>query len=156
MNKISLLFAILLILFLAQHAHAHCQIPCGIYDDNARFNNMVEHALTIEKSMIEINELNQAETVDYHAIVRWTYNKETHAEEIQQIVSDYFLTQRVKVPSSKTGNADYVKEISLLHQILVAAMKAKQTTALDHAKNILNLVEQYKKLYSEKHRLHNH
>ena len=38
----------------ASIAGAHCQIPCGIYDDAARITMMEEHVTTIEKSMKQI------------------------------------------------------------------------------------------------------
>jgi len=38
-------------------AYSHCQIPCGIYDDEARFTEIAEHITTIEKSMKEIESL---------------------------------------------------------------------------------------------------
>ena len=38
-------------------AWGHCQIPCGIYDDAARFTLLKEHVTTIEKSMKSIDAL---------------------------------------------------------------------------------------------------
>ena len=35
-------------------AHAHCQIPCGIFDDARVFDELEEHITTIEKSMKSI------------------------------------------------------------------------------------------------------
>ena len=35
-------------------AQSHCQIPCGIYGDDARFEELAEHIRTIEKSMAQI------------------------------------------------------------------------------------------------------
>ena len=43
-----LLFAAL---FAASGVFAHCEIPCGIYGDDMRFEMMGEHIRTIEKSM---------------------------------------------------------------------------------------------------------
>jgi nickel superoxide dismutase len=31
------------------NAAAHCEIPCGIYDDEMRINMVLEHIATIEK-----------------------------------------------------------------------------------------------------------
>ena len=38
-------------------SHAHCQIPCGIYDDYARIQSMLEDVKTIQKSIRLIYEL---------------------------------------------------------------------------------------------------
>jgi len=37
-------------LVLPNPAQAHCQIPCGIYDDYARVQSMLEDAVTVKKS----------------------------------------------------------------------------------------------------------
>jgi len=81
---------------LVQPASAHCQIPCGIYDDHARIQAMLEDAATVAKAVKLINEL--AEKTDpqsQNQVVRWVMNKEKHAQNIISTVSDYFLTQRV-------------------------------------------------------------
>ena len=39
---------------------AHCQIPCGIYDDELRVQLIEEHIGTVEKSMKMIVELGEA------------------------------------------------------------------------------------------------
>ncbi len=39
-------------------ASAHCQIPCGIYDDNARVESMLEDVATIRKAVTMMIELN--------------------------------------------------------------------------------------------------
>ena len=35
-------------------AEAHCEIPCGIYDDEAGIKQLLEHVTTIEMSMNQI------------------------------------------------------------------------------------------------------
>ncbi|TFG45794.1 MAG: superoxide dismutase, partial [Candidatus Brocadiia bacterium] len=55
--------------------YSHCQIPCGIYDDPARFTSMAENLTTIEKSMNQINTLSQEQKPNYNQIVRWVQNK---------------------------------------------------------------------------------
>ena len=77
-------------------------------------------------------------------------NKEKHADEIQHIISQYFLTQRIKGPDAtdKKAAESYVKKLTLCHQILVYAMKCKQTTDLDNVKMLTAAVEQFKKVYS--------
>jgi nickel superoxide dismutase len=59
---------------------------------------------------------------------RWVMTKEQHAGNIQIIVSEYFLTQRVKTDKSQK----YIDQTTTLHQVLVAAMKCKQTVDKSH------------------------
>lgn len=112
----------LTILLFAATAGAHCELPCGIYDDEARLHEIAEHITTIEKSVIEITELQQEKEINYNQLVRWIDNKEAHANALQEIVSQYFLTQRIKFEDDR-----YDKKLAALHQMLVYAMKCKQS-----------------------------
>ena len=77
-----------------QSAPAHCQIPCGIYDDYARVLSMLEDAATVEKSVKLIAELSgKPDIQSQQQLVRWVMNKEKHAQNIITTISDYFLTQ---------------------------------------------------------------
>ncbi|MCF7832634.1 MAG: superoxide dismutase, Ni [Candidatus Marinimicrobia bacterium] len=132
---------------------AHCEIPCGIYGDSLRFELIREHVLTIEKSMKMINELSTAEQPDYNQLVRWVNNKDEHAEKIQDIVSQYFLHQRVK-PVKSTDKAAYTKyttELELLHKISISAMKCKQGTDPVHPIKIRQDLKLFEDLYFGKH-----
>jgi nickel superoxide dismutase len=131
---------------------AHCQIPCGIYTDSMRFDMIDEHIATIEKSMQQINELSAAEPVNYNQLVRWINNKDQHAQEIQDIVDHYFMTQRVKsVPEDDGGYDDYIASLKLLHGMLVSAMKCKQTVDPTHVEALRKLNADYKALYFKDH-----
>ena len=134
------------------HAWAHCQIPCGIYDDDARFTLMLEHVTTVEKSMRQIKSLSKAEKPDSNQVVRWVTNKDVHADKLAGIVTSYFMAQRVKpVPEGdKVGHARYVRQVVLLHQVLVQSMKAKQTTDLAHCAELRKLIAEFRKAYAAK------
>ena len=108
----------------AQQGFAHCQIPCGIYDDHARVAAMLEDAGTVEKSVSLINELaGKPDAQSQNQLVRWVMNKENHAQKIISTISDYFLTQRVK-----SSQDDYVERLIKHHAVIVAAMNAKQNS----------------------------
>jgi nickel superoxide dismutase len=127
---------------MAANAWAHCEIPCGIYDDHMRIHMIEEHVTTIEKSMQQIVELGGQTPVNYNQVVRWVTNKEHHADELQHIVTQYFLTQRIK-PDQK----DYEKKLTVLHKMLLAAMKCKQTTDLAHVADLRSLTKEFEGLY---------
>lgn len=128
---------------------AHCQIPCGIYGDATRFELLEEHIKTVEKSMKEITELSSAAQPNYSQIVRWVGNKEAHAKELTEIVTFYFMAQRVKPadPKDHAAQSKYVHQVTLLHQMVVHAMKAKQTTDLAHCAKLRELLGQFKASY---------
>ena len=140
---------LLLIIFMAlgvcQSAHAHCQIPCGIYDDNARVEAMLEDVATITKSAKSISALSsKTDSKSKNQLTRWVTNKEKHAQNIISTISDYFLTQRVK-PSQK----DYVERLKKHHAVIIAAMKAKQNVDLKYAKNLEKCVKALLAYYPE-------
>ncbi|MFP4056476.1 MAG: superoxide dismutase [Ni] [Candidatus Brocadiia bacterium] len=128
---------------------AHCEIPCGIYDDQARAQRIAEHIMTIEKSMRQIAELRAAGEKNYNQLVRWIVNKEDHATKLQHIVTQYFMTQRLKPadPADEAAHGKYMAQLEVLHGMLVAAMRAKQTTDLAHVARLRELLERFRTLY---------
>jgi nickel superoxide dismutase len=128
---------------------AHCEVPCGIYDDEMRIKMIHEHITTIEKAMKQITELSAGTPANYNQIVRWTLNKEKHAEELQEIVQQYFMTQRIKPAHGDDGELakSYLDQLAALHMMLVHAMKAKQTTDLDQIEALRSLTDKFNKLY---------
>lgn len=128
---------------------AHCQMPCGIYHDQMRFDMMNEDIETIEKAMNSINDIAAAETKDYNQLVRWVDTKEMHADKIMEIVTEYFMAQRVKLVDSSdaTGHDKYLKQLEKLHHIQVYAMKCKQTTDLANVNMLKKLVKEFSDMY---------
>ncbi len=133
------------IFILCVQAYAHCEIPCGIYDDEMRIKIINEHIVTVEKSMKQIIELEKKEHHNSNQLVRWIMNKEHHADKIQEIVSQYFMTQRIKLEME-----NYEKQLSLLHQMLIYSMKCKQTTDLANVTKLKSIVNDFDALYFKK------
>lgn len=144
MNDTHVLKTILIIALLAipGQVDAHCEVPCGIYGDETRILTIEEHIQTIEKAMIQISQLNKANPVNTNQMVRWVITKEAHAEKIQHIVSQYFMTQRIKPGQEQTG-----AQLDVLHQMLVVAMKSKQTTDLQQTAELRRLLKAFEMLY---------
>jgi len=130
------------IFILSVQAFAHCEIPCGIYDDEMRIKIINEHIVTVEKSMDQIIKLEKEEHHNSNQLVRWIMNKEHHAGEIQEIVTQYFMTQRIKLDTK-----NYEKKLGLLHQMLIYSMKCKQTTDLANVTKLKDLVNDFEALY---------
>ena len=131
-----------MIFFAAPYVAAHCEIPCGIYDDMMRVNMIAEHITTIEKAMKQILELEGQKATNYNQIIRWVMNKERHADELQKIVTQYFMTQRIKFDTK-----GYSEQLTVLHKLLVYAMKCKQTTDTAHIKTLRSLLKEFEGLY---------
>ena len=143
MKKTAQIFSItLMVLFGVNLAWSHCEIPCGIYDDQMRIHMIAEDIKTIEKSMHEIIKLQAEEPKNYNQIVRWIMNKEDHADMLQDVVTQYFMTQRIKIEDDA-----YTKKLVVLHKMIVYAMKCKQTVDLSHIETLRGLLKKFSELY---------
>ena len=141
-------FNILLVsVFLTNVLSAHCQIPCGIYDDSLRIIQIKENLNTIEKAMNKITLLSsESNPQSSQQLVRWVNAKEKHADEIQSILSEYFLAQRIT-----EKKVDYLKQLSSIHKLMVNSMKCKQTTNVDIIKDSNSLLDNFIDLYFDSH-----
>lgn len=116
---------------------AHCQLPCGIFDDHARVQAMLEDTFTIERSSRLIIELTgKTDPRSRNQLIRWVMTKEEHAQNIIATISDYFLAQRVK-----SNQKDYKERLVKHHEVMVAAMKAKQNTDSKYAEKLKETIE---------------
>ncbi len=128
---------------------AHCQIPCGIYSDAMQIIQIREDLKTIEKAMRMINSLSEkSDPQSINQVNRWITNKEKHAQNIQNIVSEYFLAQRIKEDSK-----NYINKITFLHRIIVYSMKCKQNVDLKNVALTQDIVNSFSELYFDKHGL---
>jgi nickel superoxide dismutase len=146
---VALFTCLSLLLISLGSAIAHCQMPCGIYDDHLRIQMIGEDAATIEKGMHAMDSLSTQAAKNYNQIVRWVVTKEEHADKIQEIVSQYFLAQRIKAvdPADAAGYKKYIRQLELLHGMLVSAMKCKQTTDPGNVKTLRSQLTEFEKLY---------
>ncbi len=109
-----------------------------------RIHLIEEHIQTIEKSMNELAKLSKDKVQDQHQFVRWVVSKEEHAGHIQKIVSEYFLTQRIKetMPS-------YIDQLKTLHNLLVLSMKAKQSVDLKTVSDLRKTLKSFEDIYEK-------
>jgi len=129
----------------------HCQVPCGIYTDQLRFEMMLEDTKTIAKSIDQINEF--AESAGQGAmsgnsinqVSRWVSTKEDHATKIQNVMGAYFFAQRIK-----SDHADYLGQLASAHRVIVAAMKCKQAAEPDTADALKASILEFYKAYEGK------
>lgn len=142
------LIALLAVSLVPATSWSHCEIPCGIYHDEVRFDLLTEHIETIEKSMNQVTALSAEGDKNYNQLVRWVVSKEDHAIKYMEIVTQYFMTQRLKpVAAGEAGYEDYSEKARLLHQMLVYAMKCKQTTDLANVEKLKELQKSFRELY---------
>ena len=141
---------VLLTLAISVELFAHCEVPCGIYADQRRFEEMLEDTATIAKGIGQIREFTKslednADALAVNQVARWVTTKEAHATNTQHIIAQYFMTQRIK--SSANG---YVDKLKAAHAVMVAAMKCKQTADPATAETLHNAILDFYRIYEGK------
>jgi len=163
--RIAILTAVgvLCTLTLSPRISAHCQIPCGIYDDMLRIKMLEEDVTTLEKSIRSLRELaGKTSAEDVNQAVRWVKNKEVHADRMSEVVVEYFLRQRIKEPKADDAAAQkkYTDQLVALHRLLVTTMKAKQTVDPEIPGRLREQIKHFRSLYfseeDEAHAKHEH
>lgn len=141
--KLATLFAVTAVTFSsASIASAHCQVPCGIYDDNNVIGAMHTDWVTIEKASKQIDELSKDPSGNAHQLTRWINNKESHAQSLQETVLNYFLAQRLK-----SDDPQYTEKLKLCHAVIVTAMKCKQSTDSANVQKLHDLLHDFQKAF---------
>jgi nickel superoxide dismutase len=122
----------------ADKASAHCQVPCGIYDDPARIARLQEDAATISKAIGKIAELSgKHDAQSLNQAIRWVTTKDAHASHIVEVCAEYFLTQRIKPVAKGAEERDaYLERLARVHTVMVAAMKTKQKASPEAAADL--------------------
>ena len=82
--------------------------------------------------------------------MRWVVNKEHHADQIRDIVAQYFLAQRITEPAEGTAAKAYTEKLIALHKIIRTAMKCKQTTDPKNAQALRDHINAFQALYNAK------
>ncbi|MCH2595522.1 MAG: superoxide dismutase, Ni [Pirellulales bacterium] len=122
---------------------AHCEVPCGIYDDAARFTELREDQATIAKAIGQIRDLaGEHDPNGLNQLSRWVATKESHATNTQHIVAQYFMTQKIK-----SNDSAYVGKLTAAHGVMVAAMKCKQSADPAAAEALKSAIDKFQKAY---------
>ena len=121
--------------------HAHCDIPCKIYDPALA----QIAALSVVRLMDIITEASEAEarTLDIqNTIVRCVMRKEEEAEKVKQeirvIWGDYFKTPHFE---------EYGEIDDLTHQIMQKASACKQGIHRKEGHDLVNLINQFSEIF---------
>lgn len=119
-------------------AHAHCDIPCGIYDPHA----MQIAALTIVRMNQLIEGIEGSGNAQTHSLVRYTHVKEEHAEIVKKeariIFGDYFKPEHVEKHSGLP---------TLTWNILKTAGKARQNIDMAAAQELVGMTQQFAEIF---------
>ncbi|MBI2663948.1 superoxide dismutase, Ni [Candidatus Woesearchaeota archaeon] len=116
--------------------HAHCDIPCGIYDPHL--------AQVAAHSVVRMVQLMEKNKEDVHAAARYTQVKEEHAElvkhEIRIIWGDYFKPEHLKKYPDLHAHVDSIMKL---------ASKARQNVDMKAAEALLESVNKFAEIFWE-------
>lgn len=116
----------LLILFFSMislSCFAHCQMPCGIYNDAMIYDKIDEYVETMVKAIFKIRDNKFSSPFERNELVRWVMTKDRMSDEAAEIITSYFLQQKIK-----PGEKDTLKYIESAHKLLFLIVTIKQTT----------------------------
>lgn len=126
---------------LIKTAHAHCDIPCGIYETDT----MRHSAETCRRMIQKIEDLGALDSVEKHnTFVRSVMNKEKHAQKVKREIyvlwSDYFKDAHVEAHPD-------------LHERLWRTAKqastVKQAVSMAEAEALIEMVHDIAHLFAE-------
>ena len=121
-------------------AHAHCDIPCGIYDPHL----MQIGALTVIRMNQLIEGLEKDDQASRHSFARYTLVKEEHAElvkrEARVIFGDYFKPEHVE---------KFPELTQLTWDILKAGGAARQNVNMQAAQDLLSKTQRFAEIFWE-------
>ena len=134
----------------------HCQVPCGIFDDPKLVAEIKEAVATITKCAAQVNDIfsGAMDAQKFNQATRWINTKEEHCGKIITLVGEYCLCQRVKpvgAPGSPfTDEFGFTEALKSHHQVMQAAMKAKQSTDAAVMASLATAVETFSAMYLPK------
>lgn len=133
----------------ASQVFGHCQVPCGIYNDERRLDTIAEDIATVEKAIRQVETLSKETPPNYNQIVRWIAVKEDHADDIADIACWYFLQQRVKPAdeSDDVAYGEYIDQLILLHEMMVYSMKVKQSLDVANVEGLKSALDDFRHAY---------
>jgi nickel superoxide dismutase len=120
-------------------AHAHCDIPCGIYDPHQA--QLAAHSVVRMVDLIQALERSDESTAE-HQVARYTAVKEEHAElvkrEVRIIWGDYFKPEQLQ---------EYPNLHTLVFEIMKLASTARQQINKEASQNLLGKVQEFAEIF---------
>ena len=127
-------------MFKVNKVHAHCDIPCKVYDPSiAQYA-----ALSVVRLIDIIEEVDEKnpQKVIIAQVSRLTTSKEEQAQmvkdEIAVIWGDYFKEPQIK---------EYPEIHELVHSIMMAGSKCKQELSRKNGEDLLDKVNEFAKIF---------
>ncbi|KIC74650.1 hypothetical protein DB42_AZ00050 [Neochlamydia sp. EPS4] len=121
---------------------AHCQMPCGIYHDELVFNQVDQYIETMYKGITELNNSKFSTPFERNNFIRWVKLKDTASDEIANLITEYFLQQKIK-----PAEADTPKRLISAHKMLFELTAIKQNVNIKMIEAFADEWENFKQMF---------
>lgn len=120
----------------------HCQMPCGIYHDDIVFDEIDQYIETMHKGISVLTSSKFGDTKEKNEFIRWVVEKEKASDTVAELITRYFLQQKIK-----PGEPDTVKKVTSAHLLLFTLVGIKQNTALSFVEDFAKEWEKFKLMF---------
>ncbi len=142
MRKSFIVASILALICQTGFLSAHCQMPCGIYHDEMVFNQIDQYIETMYKGVTELKNNKFSNVSERNNFIRWIILKESSSDEIADLITQYFLQQKIK-----PGEPDTVKRLLSAHKLLFELTAIKQNVELKMVEDFADEWENFKQMF---------
>lgn len=133
---------IALSLLAAPLLHSHCQMPCGIYHDDMVFDQIDQYVETMVKGVTVLSENKNDSCSEKNTFIRWVIQKENMSNETAQLLTSYFLQQKIKADEDDT-----VKRVCSVHKMLCYLVTIKQTCDMKYVQAFSDEWDKFKLMF---------
>lgn len=124
------------------HLGAHCQMPCGIYHDDMVYDLIDQYVETMIKAVSVLNK-SKFETVrERNEFVRWVIEKEKESDKTADLLTTYFLQQKIKPAEDDTA-----KRVESAHKLLALLVSIKQNADAKIVEQFADEWEKFKLMF---------
>ena len=142
LKKKMILLGLLATLWTGSNLEGHCQMPCGIYHDDMVFDQIDQYVETMYKGMTVVNDSKFSTVKERNETIRWICLKENASDAASEIMTTYFLQQKIK-----PGEADTAKKLESAHKLLFLIVGIKQNTDRQMVLNFSDEWEKFKDMF---------
>jgi nickel superoxide dismutase len=121
---------------------SHCQMPCGIYHDDMVYDQIDQYVETMAKGISVLTEDKFETTQQQNTFIRWVMLKEKASDEIAELITKFFLQQKIK-----PGEDETAKRVISAHKMLFYLVGVKQTVDLKVLNDFYEEWERFKLMF---------
>lgn len=128
--------------FAVNSLFAHCQMPCGIYHDDMVFDQIDQYVETMVKAVTVLEDNKFSTLSERNEAIRWVMEKESESNNVAELITCFFLQQKIK-----PGESDTAKRVLSAHKLLFFLVKIKQTVDISVVSDFYEEWEKFKLMF---------